>query len=188
MRGQKGTAWLGGTRAASLWRWPGTLKASNCPALAAHIDFFPTIADITGAKLKDDVKTQVEGRSLVPLLEDPQAPWSERLLFTHVGRWPKGANPDTAKYHQTSVRAPRWHLVCEGKGGKNWQLFDLKADPGEKTDVAAQHPKVVEELDAAFDRWWSSLPPYLVNENAVGPKENPFRVLFEKQFGPVGSN
>jgi hypothetical protein len=61
--------------------------------LAAHIDFFPTVAEIAAAKLDDEVRAHVEGRSLVPLLRDPKAEWPDRILFTHVGRWPKGAKP-----------------------------------------------------------------------------------------------
>jgi arylsulfatase A-like enzyme len=184
MRGQKNTPWLGGTRAASFWRWPGTLEPGDRDRLAAHIDFFPTVAELAGAKLGDEVRKQVEGRSLVPLLRDPKAEWPDRLLFTHIGRWPKGAKPTDYKYAHCSVRGPRWHLVCDTKdGAKRWQLFDVKADPGEKTDVSAGHPEVVEELDAAYDRWWDAVQPGLVNEDAVGPKVNPFKELYEKQFG-----
>jgi arylsulfatase len=39
------------------------------------------------------------------------------------------------------------------------------------------------ELDAAYDKWWDSVQPCLVNEDAVGPKVNPFKELYEKQFG-----
>src|SRR5438094_4414927 len=88
--GGKNTPWLGGTRAASFWRWPGTLKPGDVDRLTAHIDFFPTLAEIAGAKLSDGVKAQVEGRSLLPLLRDPKPEWPDRVLFTHVGRWPKG--------------------------------------------------------------------------------------------------
>jgi arylsulfatase len=49
--------------------------------------------------------------------------------------------------------------------------------------VAAQHPEVVKELDAAYDQWWDSVQPQLVNENAVGPAVNPFKALYWKQFG-----
>jgi arylsulfatase len=134
--------------------------------------------------LPAEVKAQVEGRDLWPLLKDPAAAWPDRVLFTHVGRWPKGADPDAHKYRGCSVRSPRWHLVSDTKDGqKGWQLFDVPADPGEKTDVAAAHADVVIELDAAYDRWWASLPKFLVNEKAVGPKENPFKELFWKQFG-----
>lgn len=82
------------------------------------------------------------------------------------------------------MRNSRWHLVCASKTGeKEWQLFDVKADPGEKTGVVAQHPEVVQELNAAYDQWWNSVQPQLVNENAVGPKVNPFKELYWKQFG-----
>ncbi len=183
MRGQKVTPWLGGTRASSFWRWPGTLKPGDCDRLAAHIDFLPTLAELAGAKLSDDVKKQVEGRSLVPLLQNPKAEWADRTLFTHVGRWPKGAKVDDHKYAGCSVRAPQWHLVSAGKGKQKWELFDVLADYGEKTDVAEKHPDVVKKLNAEYDTWWASLPPYLVNEDAVGPKENPFKELYWKQFG-----
>jgi arylsulfatase len=75
MRGSKGSAWLGGTRASSFWRWPGVVEPGDCAALAAHIDFFPTLADLAGITLPENAKAQVEGRSLVPLLENPSAPW-----------------------------------------------------------------------------------------------------------------
>jgi arylsulfatase len=184
MRGSKVTPWLGGTHAASFWRWPGTLKPADCDRLTDHIDFFTTIAEIAGAKLTDGVKQQVEGRSLVPLLENPKAGWADRTLFTHVGRWPKGANPDDFKFADCSVRAPKWHLVSAGKKQRQWQLFDLTADPGEKTDVAEQHPDVVKKLTAEYDAWWASLKPLLVNEDAAAEKKAiTFHELYWKQFG-----
>jgi len=183
MRGGKNSPWLGGTRAASFWRWPGTFQPADVGALASAIDFLPTIAELVGAKLSPDVQAQVEGRSLVPLLRKPDAPWPDRLLFTHIGRWERGQAAQ-AKHRNCSVRNARWHLVSIAKqGGKQWHLFDVKADPGEKNDVAAEHPEVVKEMDAAYDKWWDSVQPQLVNENAVGPTVNPFKALYWKQFG-----
>jgi arylsulfatase A-like enzyme len=187
MRGQKATPWLGGTRASSFWRWPGALTPADCNRLAAHIDFFPTLAEIAGVQLSDEIRKQVEGRSLVPLLKDPTAEWPDRTLFTHVGRWPKGANVDDHKYDACSIRTARWHMVSGGQGEPRWQLFDVMADPGEKTNVADRHADVVAKLDTQYDEWWASLSPYLVNEDAIGPKVNPFKELYEKQFGGASS-
>lgn len=184
MRGNKGTAWLGGTRACSFWRWPGTLQPADVPALAAHIDFFPTIAEIAGVTLDDAAARQVEGRSLLPLLKDPSAPWPDRTLFTHLGRWPKGTDPDEWKYKTCSVRRPRWHLVsAAGAREPKWELFDVAADPGEQTDVAPGHPEVVKDMAAAFDAWWAEVRPMMVNEGATGPRINPFKEMYWKQFG-----
>jgi arylsulfatase len=183
MRGSKATPWLGGTRASSLWRWPGTLEPGDCDQLTAHIDFFPTLAELAGAVLSDQIQTQVEGRSLVPLLENPTAAWADRILFTHLGRWPTGAAIDDYKYAKCSVRTSQWHLVCDSDGPKQWQLFDVTKDPSETMDVVNAQPDVLNKLDTAYDDWWQSLPPYLVNEDAVGPKMNPFKELYWKQFG-----
>ena len=62
-------------------------------------------------------------------------------------------------------------------------LFDVDSDYGEKTDVLAQHGEVARDLANRFDSWWSSLGPCLVNEKAVGPAINPFKVLYWRQFG-----
>ena len=65
MRGSKNSPYQGGTRAPSFWRWPaGFQGGADCNALSAHIDIFPTLAEISGAKLTDDVKRQVEGTQL----------------------------------------------------------------------------------------------------------------------------
>ncbi|NBU42109.1 MAG: hypothetical protein EBS51_15190, partial [Planctomycetia bacterium] len=88
MKGAKGTPHRGGTRVPSFWRWPGTLPAGvDVPAVAAHIDVLPTLCEIAGAAIPADLAPRLEGRSLVPLLRDSSAPWPDRPLVTHVGRW-----------------------------------------------------------------------------------------------------
>lgn len=174
MRAAKGTPYQGGTRVPAFWRWPGVLKGGvDVEQLAAHIDILPTLVELTGAKLPD---VKLDGRSLVPLLKDPQAPWAERQVFVHVGRWPKGKVAE-AKYEKCAVRTLRYRFV------NNKELYDIKADPGETKDVSAQHPEVVAELRRAYDQWWEEILPALENENAVGPKVNPFKELYWKQFG-----
>lgn len=183
MHGSKGSPWLGGTRAASFWRWPGALQPHDVSALASNIDFFPTLAELAGAKLDDATRKQVEGRSLLPLLRDAKAAWPERTLFTHVGRWPKG-EAAAYKYAKCSVRTPRWHLVSPDNAKvKAWQLYDVQADPGETRNVYAEHGAEAAPLEDAYEQWWPSIQPQLVNEDAVPPAENPFVTLFRQQFG-----
>ena len=62
-------------------------------------------------------------------------------------------------------------------------MFDVQADPGEKRDVAAGNPEVVPTLAKKFDEWWEDVQPMLVNEKAVGPRINPFKEIYWKQFG-----
>jgi arylsulfatase len=188
MRGQKVTPWEGGTRAASFWRWAGTLQPADVVRLAAHVDVFPTLAELVGATVPADAAAKLDGRSLVPLLRSPDAPWPDRFLFTHVGRWGKGRAADS-KYLGCRVRNGRYSLVCDTEdGSKKWELFDLKTDYGEKNDVAAAQPEIVKQMEEAYDRWWQAVLPCMENENVVGPAVNPFKELYWKQFGggPAG--
>lgn len=184
MRGAKVTSWRGGTRAMSFWRWPGHFQPADCPALTAHIDVFRTLSELAGASLPPAAAAQVEGRSLVPLLENPAAAWENRLLFTHMGRWPKGSPVEAAKYQGCAVRDARYTLVRDGQSaGPDWQLFDVLKDPGQQQDLAPRFPQEVARLHAAYDQWWAGLPPLLVNEDATGPTLNPFKERYWKQFG-----
>ncbi len=184
MRGGKGTAFLGGTRAVSLWRWPGRLEPGECQALTAHIDFFPTIVALAGVRPPLNVARQIEGRNLLPLLEDPKAPWPDRVLFTHLGRWPKGSDPELAKFRTCGVRSERWHLVSpDGAREPHWLLFDVTNDPQELNDVQFAHPVIVRDLAQQYDDWWDSVKDSFINEDAIGPKINPFKAEFWRQFG-----
>jgi len=187
MRGKKGTPWIGGTRAASFWRWPGRITPDDATALSAHVDFFPTLAELAGATLSKKARRQMEGRSLVPLLENPTAATPDRVLITHVGRWPKDGKGETRedwKYKACSVRNTRWHLVSPDGGREPaWQLFDVQADSREKHDVASGNPEVVASLARSYDAWWKDVQPMLVNEGAIGPRVNPFKEIYWKQFG-----
>ncbi|MEX2174206.1 MAG: arylsulfatase [Pirellulaceae bacterium] len=183
MRAGKGTPYQGGTRVPALWRWPAAFAGGrDVPRLTAHLDIFPTFAEITGAKVPAEFAGQVEGRSLLPLLKDEQAAWPDRTLVTHVGRWEKGKAAQ-AKYAACSIRSARFSLVNAPRQGEKWELFDLAADPGEKTNVSDQHPEVVTKLKRELDEWWKEVTPLLVNEDAIGPKYNPYHELYWAQFG-----
>jgi arylsulfatase len=143
MRGSKVTPYQGGSRSPAFFRWPtgGIPAGVECDALSAHLDLFPTLAEITGATLSAEVKQQVEGRSLLPLLKNHQAEWADRTLVHHVGRWGKSKAADS-KYSKCAIQNSRFTLV------NNSELYDLKADPGETKNVAAVHPDIVEKLRA----------------------------------------
>jgi arylsulfatase A-like enzyme len=185
MRGSKGSPWLGGTRAFSFWRWKGSIRPGERNQLTAHLDFFKTAADLAGAKLSPALLAQsAEGRSLLPLLENPEASWPDRFLFSHLGRWPKGSNPDDAKLKQAAIRNNRFALVNEANHIKGWQLFDLSKDPSQRQNIAVKHPAQVEEMMRHYDQWWVSLKgQYDIHERASGPKLNPFASDYWKQFG-----
>ena len=176
MRGMKGTPYEGGIRVPAFWRWPGRLPAgTDCAALTAHVDVFPTLATLAGADLSR-WPSQVEGRSLLPLLEDPRAPWADRLLVTHFGRWEYG-EAAAARYRLCAIRDARFKLV------NHRELYDLEADPGEREDLATRHPGIVARLRTAYDAWWDEvLPETEANDQTLGTYLNPFKQRYWDQF------
>ncbi len=100
MRGCKATPWYGGTRAFSIWRWPGHIHPGNINNLAAHIDVFPTLAELSGAKLSKKTEDNLEGLSLLPLLKEGKGTLIDRMIVSHMGRWPDG-NGEVAAHKYT---------------------------------------------------------------------------------------
>jgi arylsulfatase len=152
MRGGKGSVYQGGTRVPSFWRWPAAFPGGvDVAQLASNVDFFPTIVEITGAKAPAGV--QLDGRSLLPLLQNPKADWSDRFVFLHASN--QGGPPEQRKNEGCAVRNGQFSLI------DHKHLYDLKADPGQNNDVSAQHAPLVAQMQAAYDQWWSEVAPHM---------------------------
>ena len=148
MRGAKGSEYDGGHRVPFLIRWPGGAlgggKGREDGYLCAHIDVLPTLASLCGVDLPDG--PALDGIDLAPRLRDPAAAMPDRTLFVHSQRI-----PDPEKWRRCAVMTERWRLV------NGVELFDIQAHPGQRDDVAAEHPEVVARLTQAYDGWWDSL-------------------------------
>jgi len=159
-------------------RWDGHIKPGHdVDRIAAHIDILPTLAALAGAELPAE---QVEGRSVLPLIVDHQAEWTNRYLFTHKGRWRTGSNPDDSQWKGFAVRNQRFRFVS------NDALYDMKKDPGQTTNVIDQYPEVIEKMRAAYDAWWKETRPLMVNENVPMSPTRPFHELYKKQMESTG--
>ena len=91
MRGAKTSVWPGGTRAFSYWRWPGTLEPRTEQALTGYVDVFPTLAEIAGVEIPEEIASELDGYSLFDLLKSPDGAFPrDRLLFKHGARWESG--------------------------------------------------------------------------------------------------
>jgi arylsulfatase A-like enzyme len=176
----KGSPYEGGSHVPAFWRWKGVLgEGVDITALTAHIDMYQTFCDLADAEIPDGIHN-IDGRSLLPLLEDPNAAWDDRCLFFHTGRWEKGADPNNSQYKSCAVRSTRWRLV------NNSILYDITADPFETTDVAEDHPEIVAELQREFDAWWKATVPLMVNEDAPYCDHHPQVVRYNEQLEERG--
>lgn len=156
LRGRKTSVYEGGIRTLFLMQWPKRIKdKSTTSNIAAHIDLAPTLVDACSLPQLDD-DPEMDGVSLMPLINGSSLGWKPRHLFFQVHR---GNTPQ--KYHHFAVRDDQFKLVHhsgfgneEFKGEPKFELFDLKNDPYERTDLAAEQPQRVSELKAAYEEWF----------------------------------
>jgi hypothetical protein len=154
LRGNKGTCFEGGTRVPFIARWPGRFPAGAVvDAPAQHIDLFPTLCEITGTALPGGLK--LDGASIGPLLRSGRGESPHRYICSQWNR----VRPvlETVAGHDEmraswSIR-DREDLKLHSSG----QLFDLRVDPGEQTNVALKHPEKVYELRREFERWFAEV-------------------------------
>ncbi len=178
MRGWKGSAWDGGHRVPCFWHWPkGNLTGGrDATELSAHIDVLPTLVNLL--ELKKPEGPIVDGLPLTQPLQGVQEEiWPDRTLFVHVQR---AFLPP--KWDNSACMNQKWRLV-DGK-----QLYDIQADPGQKTDIAADQPKVVEKLRSDYEAWWASLKTDMEQTSRfhIGSEENPMTLMSHDWLMPTG--
>jgi len=103
MRGSKCTIWEGGSRAMSFWKWPRHWDPRTVNNLTAHIDVVPTLCELAGVAIPEELQSELQGYSLLPLLNGENWAHDERYLFHNVGRWPSGS----AASHKHAMGAVR---------------------------------------------------------------------------------
>ena len=180
LKGGKNSPNEGGTHVPAFWYWKGKLgEGVDIDALTAHIDLYKTFSELAGAELPGEMQT-LDGRSLLPLLSDPDSDWPDRELFVH-GRW-KAGQREEAKFAKCAVRTERWRWV------NNQTLYEIPIDAGEKTDVSTAYPDEIRRLQSKYDQWWASAAKLMVNEGLprVAPADQPFAIRYREQRDASG--
>jgi uncharacterized sulfatase len=156
LRAGKGTLYEGGTRVPLIVHLPGRVApGSVCRTPVIGHDFYPTFAELADAKLDPD--HPLDGVSLVPLLEQSGQIEPRPLFWTY---------PD---YHMSipaaSVRtADDWKLI--EFYGERLEVYNLREDPYEQNNLAAELPERTKQLHATLKQWRERV-------NAAVPKPNP---------------
>ena len=143
MRGHKGSEYDGGHRVPFMIHWPKgeLIGGRDIKPICAHVDVMPTLLDLCGVRLPE--RLRIDGRSLKPLLHADASQWPDRVLITDSQRIP---NPK--KWRKSSVMTSRWRLVNQN------ELYDMSKDRVQQNDVSAEHPDVVQRLQATYENWW----------------------------------
>ena len=176
MRGRKGSPYDGGHRVPCWFHWPG--GGRDVARLADHVDILPTLIDLCGLKLPRAVA--FDGTSIVPLLKGNADNWPDRVLVAEK----QNVVARPIKWRTCAVMTDRWRLV----NGR--ELYDMKADPGQRRNIAAKKPDVVRRLRAEYEKWWTSVSEShdKVTEIIIGsPRENPTRLTCYHWNNPSGN-
>lgn len=168
MRAGKGSEYDGGHRVPFFVHWPqGNLTGGrDVDELTAHVDVLPTLIDLCDIEAPESVR--FDGQSIVPLLKEQAQQWPDRILVTDSQRV-----KDPIKWRKSAVMTTKWRLI------NGEQLYDIKNDPGQESNVASGHPEVVQRLRKFYDKWWAELLPTFKNDTAIvigHPTDNPARL------------
>ena len=143
LRAGKGTVYEGGVRVPLIVRWPGKVKpASKSEAIVSSVDFYPTFIELAkGEKPKNQI---LDGVSMLPALTENNFD-PEREVFNHY-----------PVYHHeqpmSAVRKGDWKIVENLVSGE-FELYNLKYDVNEMTDLKFSYPEKLEEMKGALKKW-----------------------------------
>jgi len=157
LRAGKGWLYEGGVREPTIIRAPDVTQpnsVSHKPMVS--MDFFPTMLDLAGLPLQP--KLHVDGQSLLPHLKGDDS--GQRTFYWHYphyhgSTWKPGA----------SIRDGDWKLI-EFYHYKNFELYNLANDPGERQNLAKANPAKAKALQAKLAAWQKRM-------NAKMPVPNP---------------
>jgi len=180
LRGGKGSTWEGGMRESTLAWWPGHIPAGRVSdAVTGEIDLLPTFVKLAGGTVPTD--HPIDGGDILPLLtgqsegsarEAHYYYQSYRLQAVRSGPWKLALEPQG--YSMGFKETPERH----GESQPGLRLYNLQTDIGETTDVAAQHPDVVQRLKALADHEAATL----CNGSHKGPGVRPAGHVENPQF------
>ncbi|MEM6468584.1 MAG: arylsulfatase [Planctomycetota bacterium] len=176
MRGRKTQLWEGGHRVPCFLRYPnGDLGEPRNVSTLTHVqDLLPTLAAI--ASISDHVPKNLDGDDWGPMLRGEANKLDDRMLVINYSRMPMfnvtytTDNPAIPKKNGAAVMWKSWRLI------ENRWLYNVKDDPHQDEDVAAEHPEIVKLLSQRLNGWWSTVKDDVMIPQRVvigSDRENP---------------
>jgi arylsulfatase A-like enzyme len=137
-RGAKGDFYEGGIHVPLIVRWPGRIKPGTVSDLPGYFpDVMPTLAELAGATAH---LPKTDGISIAPTLLGKPGQRKHEFLY-----WEAASAVQTV--NQQAVRWGDWKAI-RGRTANDWELYNLKSDGKETTNVAAQNPEVMKKIHA----------------------------------------
>lgn len=149
-KGGKACLYEGGVRVPTIVWQPGRFEGGQwSDAVIDCTDFLPTVAEVTGNVIPDNI----DGRSMLPLLEDPSSKGVERTLIWHYPFNVKVLHPDyqLPLPPQSAIRVGDHKMIWNWHG--RLELYDIPADPTESKDLSKEMPELTQRLHEQLKKW-----------------------------------
>jgi len=145
-RSEKQHMYEGGLRVPAVARWPGHIPAgSETDRVTMTMDIFATVLE--AAAVDPGLAADIDGVSFLPTLKgDPQTEAPRDLYFVRR----EGGPQYGGKTIEALLRGD-WKLIQDSPF-QPLELYNLKSDPGEKTNLVSREPRIFQELSAALRR------------------------------------
>jgi len=162
LKGYKGTYYEGGIRVPMFVRWPGRIEAGRrVDQPVAQIDLYPTICELAGIPGDaDDPARPLDGISLVPLLTGQTDRLPERSLHWHFPAYLQAYRGVTDEQRDPLFRSRPCGIIRHGDWklhqyfeSGDLELYNLRDDIGETTNLATSHPERRDELLRRMTAW-----------------------------------
>jgi arylsulfatase A len=154
LTGGKGSTWEGGMREPGIAWWPGKIKAGTINReLACSMDLFNTF--LTLAKVPIPSDRIIDGVDMTPMLLG-KGPSQRNLMIYYNGDEVYAVRKGQYKAHYTTFSGYGKDTPLKHDPPL---LFDLPSDPGERFDVAAEHPEVVADIQREVEKFRATLVP-----------------------------
>lgn len=155
LRSGKGSLYEGGTRDPFIVRWPGkTQPGSTCDVPSIHVDVFPTFVELAGAQAPSN--QPLDGESLVGLFKNPAGSLKREAIYQHFPGY-LGAGPGSWRTTPVgTIEAGDWKLMEFFEDGR-LELYNLKDDIGEATNLAQKMPDKAKELHGKMLAWRTAI-------------------------------
>ncbi len=154
-RGRKRSLYEGGIRVPFIVRWPAGGSGPNIVddrTVMADVDLLPTLCSLAGVELPEDLEP--DGRDLSPVFRGNSMIREKPLMWEW--RFGNRGHPIN-KSPMLAIRDGRWKLLMNPDRSRI-ELYDLRRDPMEVDDRAAENPAVVQRLTGTLLEWWHALP------------------------------
>lgn len=157
LRSGKGSLYEGGIRVPLVVRWPGVTPAGvACDEPVVSMDLYETLRSALAPEVKEG--QAVDGLDLAPVLKDPAGKLARSALYFHYPHYYETTTPVSA------VRSGDWKLLEYLEDGRA-ELFNLRDDESEQSDVSAGRPEVVAKLKGQLHDWRESVKAQMPTKN-----------------------